>query len=482
MAKGKEIVSIVWFRADLRLADNPALQAAIDQGSVLPVFIWSPEEEGAWPPGAACKWWLHQSLAKLETSLGECGSQLILQQGPSAETLVKIARQTGAKTVFWNRRYEPASLQQDAQVEKSLKDAGLATASFNSSLLFEPWVIKNKSGKPFQVFTPFWKTCLAAAQIPKPLPKPSTIPSPKRFQDSLPLESLKLQPTLPWAKGLAAHWSPGEVGAHLAVKRFCKSGLAAYQTARNLPAQPGTSSLSAHLHFGEISPRQIWQKCQPAISQESNNPLQNQFLTELGWREFAHHLLYHFPHTPTEPLRKEFTRFPWRRIPEQLKAWQKGQTGYPLVDAGMRQLWAIGWMHNRVRMIVASFLVKDLLLSWQEGAAWFWDTLVDADLANNTLGWQWTAGCGADAAPFFRIFNPVSQGEKFDPDGDFVRHWVPELAKLPARWIHCPWEAPEQVLTNAGVRLGQNYPERIVSHSIAREVALEAFQKLKSSR
>jgi deoxyribodipyrimidine photo-lyase len=476
--RGKEKagpVSIVWFRTDLRLSDNPALHEACKRGRVVPAFVWSPREEGAWKPGAASKCWLHQSLRELDRSLRAIGSALVLRQGPAIQELKRLAKETGATAVFWNRRYEPAISQRDSNVERALKETGLEAASFNSTLLFEPWTIKNKTGKPFQVFTPFWKTCINAGAPPKPLPAPKRVQAPVVRPESLALAALRLEPSLPWAKGLAENWSAGEAGAIAALKNFQKAISKTYASTRDHPALEGTSSLSPHLHFGEIGPRQIWHACQEATGQ------QNEFLTELGWREFAYHLLFHFPQTPTEPLRKEFAGFPWRDDPSRLKRWQKGQTGFPLVDAGMRQLWSIGWMHNRVRMITASFLVKDLLIPWQRGAEWFWDTLVDADLANNTLGWQWTAGCGADAAPFFRIFNPVSQGEKFDREGNYVRRWVPELAKLPARWIHRPWEAPEDILAGAGVRIGVNYPERLVSHATAREVALEAYRKLKSS-
>jgi deoxyribodipyrimidine photo-lyase len=471
-----EPISIVWFRMDLRLADNPALHQASKGGMVVPVFIWSPEEEGAWPPGAASKWWLHQSLRQLDSSLRSIGSRLVLRQGQAFQELSRLAKETGATAVFWNRRYEPGMTQRDRHVDHALQEAGLHTATFNSALLFEPWTISNKSGKPFQVFTPFWKTCLNGEPPAKPVPAPKRLRTSATHPESLPLAALRLEPSLPWAKGIAKHWSPGESGANAALKRFRKSILKNYDSSRNHPAEEGTSSLSPHLHLGEISPRQIWHSSGATLN------TQGQFFTELGWREFAYHLLYHFPHTATHPLRSEFASFPWRDDPSVLKAWEKGQTGYPLVDAGMRQLWAIGWMHNRVRMIAASFLVKDLLIPWQRGAAWFWDTLVDADLASNTLGWQWTAGCGADAAPFFRIFNPVSQGEKFDPNGDYVRQWVPELAQLPPRWIHRPWEAPAQVLATTGITLGVDYPERIVGHATAREVALEAYSKLKYKR
>jgi deoxyribodipyrimidine photo-lyase len=363
-----------------------------------------------------------------------------------------------------------------------LRAEGVAVESFNAALWHEPWTILNKSGKPFQVFTPFWRHCLAQSDPPAPLPAPRRLAVPMKWPKSLALEELGLEPRINWAEGLRAAWQPGEAGAAGNLKKFLTSAFADYSEQRNRPDLVGTSQLSPHLHFGEISPQQIWHGL-TSLAEKRNLPAADwrgsQFVAEIGWREFAHHLLYHFPHTPTEPLRPDFTKFPWRKNAAWLKAWQHGRTGYPLVDAGMRELWTTGWMHNRVRMIVASFLVKDLLLDWREGARWFWDTLVDADLASNTLGWQWVAGCGADAAPFFRVFNPTAQGEKFDPHGDYVRRWCPELAKLPTEWIHQPDQAPSEVLKVAGVKLGRDYPEPIVSHAIAREVALEAFAQIR---
>jgi deoxyribodipyrimidine photo-lyase len=414
--------------------------------------------------------------------LREAGSRLVLRRGPALETLRSVAKETGAEAVFWNRRYEPAVVARDARTKEALKADGLEVQSFNAALLHEPWTVQNQSGKPFQVFTPFWKHCLTKPDPAEPWPAPRQLPAPPRWPKSLKLDELELEPKIDWAAGMRAAWQPGEAGAQTQLARFLSSSFAGYAEHRNRPDLTGTSRLSPHLHFGEISPRRIWHGLRRMAGKRGLSLAQwrsSQFLAEIGWREFAHHLLFHFPHTPAEPLRAEFRTFPWRQDAALLQAWQRGRTGYPIVDAGMRELWATGWMHNRVRMVVASFLVKDLLLSWQEGAAWFWDTLVDADLAQNTLGWQWTAGCGADAAPYFRVFNPVSQGEKFDPHGGYVRRWCPELAKLPDPWLHSPWEAPPEVLARAGLELGRDYPHPIVSHAIAREVALEVFAALK---
>jgi deoxyribodipyrimidine photo-lyase len=475
---------ILWFRQDLRLRDNAALrEALLTSGPVIPVYILDDEGEGRWQPGAASRWWLHHSLAALDLSLRERGSQLVLAQGDSLDVLQKIIRGTGASAVYWNRRYEPATIARDKVVEAKLTAIGIDARSFNSALLFEPATIANKQGGPFQVFTPFWRHCLTrSVQEEIPASRRSLV-APKKWPPSLALAQLQLLPKLSWADGFSEIWEPGEAGAKKRLKRFISTTVAGYSEARDRPDEEATSRLSPHLHFGEIGPRQIWSAAS-ALSEDSGvfpvNGGVQRFLTEIGWREFAHHLLYHFPDTPEKPLRKKFEHFPWAEDVggAKLRAWQQGLTGYPIVDAGMRQLWQTGWMHNRVRMVVASFLVKHLRLSWVQGAAWFWDTLVDADFASNTLGWQWSAGCGADAAPYFRIFAPVTQGEKFDPKGEYVRRWVPELAKLPAKFIHRPWEAPTEVLAKAEIRLGGNYPRPIVDHAQARAAALAAFKSL----
>lgn len=476
--------TIVWFRQDLRLLDNPALALARESGgAILPVYIWDETGDGPWPPGGASRWWLHHSLLRLDEALRERGSRLLLAKGVTGDVLRSLLKQTGAKAVYWNRRYEPAVIARDRTLEAELTAAGAEARSFNSALLFEPHMVQNKSGQPFQVFTPFWKYC-QTLDVEEPVKLPAgKLPAPAKWPASLEPEELNLRPRLRWDAGLAAAWQPGEAAAMKRLKKFTTRAMKDYADRRNRPDVGGTSALSPHLHFGEISPRQIWAAVR-ALSKDSGvfpaNRGAQVFLTELGWREFAHHLLYHYPHTSTESLRKEFAAFPWQRNAGQLQTWQKGLTGYPIVDAGMRELRQTGWMHNRVRMIAASFLVKHLRISWQEGAAWFWDTLVDADLASNTLGWQWTAGCGADAAPYFRIFNPILQGEKFDAAGDYVRRWVPELARLPAEFVHQPWAAPDAVLATADVSLGRDYPQPMVNHGEARTAALLAMQVMRN--
>jgi deoxyribodipyrimidine photo-lyase len=477
------MTTLVWLRRDLRLVDNPALDAAIAAGdAVLPLFVFAPEEEHRWAPGGASRWWLHGSLLRLGEELAALGSRLILRRSvDTLQELTALALATKATRVVWNRLYDPHSVARDRHIKTALQAAGIAAASYNGSLLREPWEVANKSGAPFQVFTPFWRRCLALAEPAEPSKAHQSIPAPKRWPASEPLKKLELLPRVDWAAGMRKSWQPGAAAAHESLDHFVKQAFDAYPNARDRPDLAGTSRLSPHLHFGEIGPRQIWHAVRRFAQSRGQHTTwrESQFLTEVGWREFAHHLLYHFPQTPEQPLRADFARFPWRSDRKGLRAWQQGRTGFPIVDAGMRQLWHVGWMHNRVRMIVGSFLVKDLLLSWNEGAAWFWDTLVDADLANNTLGWQWISGCGADAAPYFRIFNPLIQATRFDPRGAYIREWLPELARMPTEWIHRPWQAPAEVLHAAGVRLGTDYPHPLVDHGVARERALQALAKLR---
>jgi deoxyribodipyrimidine photo-lyase len=472
---------IVWFRLDLRLADNPALGAAVTaarRAGVIPVFIWAPDEEAPFAPGAASRVWLHDSLTALGAALAERGSRLVLRIGPSLEMLLELARGTGARGVFWNRRYEPAVAARDARVDAALRTRGLATATElglpSANLLWEPEALTTKAGAPFRMFTPFWRACHEQPP-PEPLPAPRELPVPRRWPTSVPLGTFGLRPKIGWDAGLRATWSPGEASARASLKRFVGHGVAQYPDARNRPDLDATSRLSPHLHFGEIGPRAVWSAVEREAERGRIDP--SPFLRELAWREFAHHVLHHFPDSAQAPLRPEFLRFPWGPS-RAARPWRHGQTGYPLVDAGMRELWATGFLPNRVRMVVASFLVKHLLVRWQEGARHFWDTLVDADLANNTLGWQWSAGSGVDAAPYFRIFNPVIQGRTFDPEGVYVSRWVPELAKLPPRFIQAPWLAPAEVLASAGVVLGRTYPPPIVDHRWARARALAAFNEI----
>jgi deoxyribodipyrimidine photo-lyase len=468
--------ALLWFRQDLRLADNPALAAALQHGGQqLPVYILDSVHPGKWQPGGASRWWLHHSLMQLDAALRARGSRLILRRGDPAVILPELARTVGATAVMWNRCYEPWAVTRDEQIKRSLKESGLAVTSFNGSLLREPWDIQKPDGAPYRVFTPYWKA-LQKLEIPAPLPAPAALPScPDVASDSL--DSWTLCPTRPdWAGGLRDSWQPGEAGALQRWTDFAERALGGYGELRNRPDLPATSALSPHLHFGEISPRTLWHQTQARLAaQPQLHRDSEKFLAEMGWREFSYNLLWQCPDLPDVPLRPEFRAFPWADDPAALSGWQRGETGYPIVDAGMKQLWHTGWMHNRVRMIVASFLVKDLLIPWQAGAAWFWDTLVDADLASNAASWQWVAGCGADAAPYFRVFNPVLQGEKFDPDGTYVRRWLPELATVPSAFIHKPWQAPPLLRP-------RHYPAPMVAHDMARDRALAAFAEIKAEK
>ena len=474
--------AIVWFRRDLRLADNPALHAAAQAADhVVALYVHAPEEEGEWHPGAASNWWLHHSLSQLARSLRSKGASLTLRRGPAIQTLMTLVRETGATHVYWNRLYEPAIVARDTTLKAELRAQGIACESFNAALLYEPWEIRTAAGGPYRVFTPFWRACQAQIDtLPPPLPAPRRLRGVDPQPRSVTLDQLDLLPGIGWDAGFASHWQPGEDGAHARLAEFCSGWIGRYEDGRNRPDQPASSRLSGPLHFGELSPRQCVVAARNAVLDHPGFAKSaDSFIREIGWREFAHHLLHHYPHTATQPLDERFSRFPWEDDPRWLAAWQRGRTGYPIVDAGMRELWATGWMHNRVRMIVASLLTKNLRQPWLAGARWFWDTLVDADLASNTLGWQWTAGCGADAAPFFRIFNPVLQAERYDPERIYLRRWLPELARLPDTWIHRPWQAPASVLAAAGVVLGGNYPAPIVDFPQSRSAALAAYARVK---
>jgi deoxyribodipyrimidine photo-lyase len=469
---------LIWFRHDLRLADHPALAAALAAGgSLLPVFVLDDEAAGARRYGAASRWWLHRSLAALRNSLAARGAPLLLARGRAETVIPALAAAIGAAEVHAGRAVEPWAREQSRRVAEALRDAGRPLRLHTTVLLREPHGFASGSGTPYAVYTPFAKAMFAAGEPDPPLPAPDAIPGSEVPAGGETLESLGLYPVPgepDWATGFGAQWQPGEAGAQARLARFVAGPLVAYAEARNLPGIESSSGLSPHLRWGDVSPRQVWHAARgapPGAGVET-------FLKEILWREFAYHLLWHRPDLPTRPLRREFEAFPWQPDATLLRAWQRGRTGYPIVDAGMRQLWRMGWMHNRVRMVAASLLVKHLLQPWQDGAAWFWDTLVDADLASNSASWQWVAGCGTDAAPFFRVFNPVLQGQKFDTDGAYVRRFVPELARLPDSFIHQPWTAPDDVLSAAGIRLGRDYPQPLVDPAEGRARALAALAAL----
>jgi deoxyribodipyrimidine photo-lyase len=476
--------AIVWLRRDLRLADNPALHLALARGErPVPLYILAPSEEAPWSPGAASRWWLHHSLGSLDGRLRTLGSGMVLARGDSLDSLRAAARAAGAEAVYWNRLYDPSLVARDGRIKQALRSDGLRCESLKAQVLFEPWELATGTREPYRVFTAFWRKAAANLAPEPPLPAPWSLPPLPRGLASLPLDALGLRPRIAWDSGLASTWEPGEPAALAHLDAFAGPTAGRYGLSRDLPGVRGTSQLSPHLHLGEISPRQVLQTLADRVPGGLGGAAEP-FVRELGWREFAHHLLYHFPHTPEQPLDSRFGAFPWRTEGAEalLTAWQRGRTGIPLVDAGMRELWHTGWMHNRVRMVVAALLTKHLRLPWQAGARWFWDTLVDADLAANTLGWQWSAGCGADAAPYFRIFNPVRQGERFDPKGDYVRRWCPELSAVPERWVHQPWAAPGSILHAAGIRLGYDYPAPVVALEQARREALEAWGQVQGAR
>lgn len=470
--------TILWFRKDLRLADNSALAAAIESGApIIPVFIWSPDEAGDWAPGAASKWFLQQALESLSEEWGVRGGKLILREGDSLDELRDMIEKTGAQRVFWNRRYESPLRELDAEIKKTLREDGIDVQSFNSALLNEPHTASTGTGKPYKVYTPYWRKVKDRKIEPVAEPDFEALQFPESYPQTVALDRFGLLPEKQWYRKFYQHWEVSEAAAMERLDTFLEQPVEDYNDARDIPSEDGTSSLSPYLHWGLIGPRQVMSALFQKHDLRVTGP--QVFAKEIYWREFAYNVLYHFPGTPDAPLHEKYSDFPWEPDAEALKRWQRGQTGYPIVDAGMRQLYETGWMHNRVRMVVSSLLVKHLLQDWREGARWFWDTLVDADLASNTLGWQWSAGCGADAAPYFRVFNPITQGQKFDPDGDYVRKWVPEIAKLPNKFLHEPWEAPAGILEYAGVELGKDYPEPIIEHKKGRERALAALEQFK---
>jgi deoxyribodipyrimidine photo-lyase len=478
---------VVWFRDDLRLSDHPALHAASKTGApVICLYVFDEQSTALRPPnarplGGAARWWLAQSLRALQKSLAAIGLPLLLRRGAAAKVIAELARDTDAGAVFWNEIAQAPHQAIADQVAAALQDLGIAVQSFPGDLLVTPTDIRNKDGRGLRVFTPFWKRVQSFGDPPKPLPAPKALrPIPGIASDAL--EGWHLEPADPdWAGGLRETWTPGEVSAQAQLRHFLKSGVAGYSTERDRPDREGASKLSPHLRFGEISPRQVWHAARFAAAEHPKLAGDiDKFLSELGWREFCRHLLFDVPDLAERNLQPSFDAFPWKTDARALQAWQRGRTGYPIVDAGMRELWHTGVMHNRVRMVVASFLVKHLLIDWRDGEKWFWDTLVDADAGSNPANWQWVAGSGADAAPYFRVFNPILQGEKFDPDGIYVRRWAPELAELPSRLIHQPWTATPLELASAGVTLGKTYPAPIIEHKAGRERALAAYARVRA--
>lgn len=467
-----EAPAIVWFRQDLRLADNPALTAAVQSKQpLILLYLLDDETPGRWRMGGASRWWLHHSLTALAADLQKRGGALVLRKGAALAAIPALAAETGAKAIYWNRCYEPYAVARDQALKDALGKSGVTAQSFNGALLIEPWALKTKTGEPFKVFTPFWRAALQSGAFRSPIPAPKKLNSVAELASDR-LSDWALLPSRPnWAKGFEPLWRPGEAGALGALGGFLDNALSAYPSGRDMMSERATSQLSPHLHFGEISPAQVHAATEArAHAQPQLSGAAAKFLSEIGWREFAHNLLFHWPTLPEQNWRASFDAFPWREDQAGFAAWSQGRTGYPIVDAGMRELWAVGYMHNRARMITASFLIKHLLIDWRAGAGWFWDTLLDADLANNFASWQWVAGSGADAAPYFRIFNPVTQGERYDAGGAYVRRWVPELSHLPDKFIHRPWEAP-------GAPVG-GYPLPIVDHAAARQRALAAFASL----
>lgn len=472
-------IALVWLRQDLRLHDNPALFKACQRHQqVIPFYCYDDKIERS--IGEAQCWWLHHSLTALSNALTKHKLSLVLRRGNPLLHLSELIKKHDIQTVYWNRCYEPDTIVRDKHLKATLIKQGVTVHTHSASLLFEPWDIQNKQGSYFKVFTPFWRHCCTKTpREPLPLPKKNNVVSMDIATDHL--NNWNLLPTQPnWAACFKDYWQPGEKGAMQALNHFLECNLSQYKLGRDRPDHTATSRLSPHLHFGEISSIQIWYAVHTSRAMQQHLVDSECFLSEIGWREFSYHLLYHFPQLPHKNFRPAFDSFAWRNAPKQLRQWQRGLTGFPIVDAGMRELWATGYMHNRVRMICASFLTKDLLIDWRCGEQWFWNTLLDADLANNAASWQWVAGSGADAAPYFRIFNPTTQAQKFDPNGDYIAKWVSELATLPVKWRHQPNAAPIDVLTKAGIRLGEDYPKPIVDHKVMRELALERYKAIRS--
>ena len=473
MSKG---IAIHWFRQDLRITDNPSLETAAEFDAVLPIYILDDENSQEFKMGSASRWWLHNSLQSLNESLD--GKLSIYSQNPEI-VIQELLKKYEVKAVFWNRCYEPWRIDRDIDIKAYLDDKNIENKSFNSHLLWEPWDISKDDGTPYRVFTPYYKKGCLNTEEPRLPSKNLKIDTIFYDQDCEQIDTLDLLPRINWYSQIQEAWKPGEEGAQKRLDQFLEEGLLDYKEGRNFPFKENVSRLSPHLHFGEISPNEVWYQAKTKESVSGIQKSLEHFLSELGWREFSYYLLYHFPSLPKQNFQAKFNKFPWIKNESFLESWQKGETGYPIVDAGMRELWQTGYMHNRLRMVVGSFLVKNLLIDWREGEDWFWDCLVDADLASNSAGWQWVAGSGADAAPYFRIFNPVTQGLKFDPEGEYTKKYVPELKLLPNKFLFSPWEAPKEILEKAGIELGKDYPEPIVDLKYSRELALEAFGKTK---
>ena len=473
MSKG---IAIHWFRQDLRITDNPSLETAAEFDAVLPIYILDDGNSQEFKMGSASRWWLYNSLQSLNESLD--GKLSIYNQNPKI-VIQELLEKYEVKAIFWNRCYEPWRIDRDIDIKAYLDDKNIENKSFNSHLLWEPWNISKDDGTPYRVFTPYYKKGCLNAEEPRLPSKNLEIDTIFHDQDSELIDTLDLLPRINWYSQIQEVWKPGEDGAQKRLDQFLEEGLLDYKEGRNFPFKENVSRLSPHLHFGEISPNEVWYQAKTKESVSGIQKSLEHFLSELGWREFSYYLLYHFPSLPKQNFQPKFNKFPWIKNESFLESWQKGETGYPIVDAGMRELWQTGYMHNRLRMVVGSFLVKNLLIDWREGEDWFWDCLVDADLASNSAGWQWVAGSGADAAPYFRIFNPVTQGLKFDPEGEYTKKYVPELELLPNKYLFNPWEAPKEILEKAGIELGKDYPEPIVDLKYSRELALEAFGKTK---
>ena len=472
-----EKIIIFWFRQDLRIIDNPGLSKSLTSDKVLPIYILDDTNSNDFAMGAASRWWLHNSLRELNKNLD---NKLSLYKGDPSEILESLSSRFNIKGIFWNRCYEPWRIERDKKIKSKFIEKDIIVETFNSALLWEPWEILKSDNTPYKVFTPYYrKGCLMSEAPRKPLSAPNLNTLFEDEENILQLDDLNLLPRIKWYKEMERLWEPGEKGAHKKLESFLSDGLLGYKEGRNFPSKKNVSQLSAHMHYGEISPNQVWHRAKLKKELSGIEKDLDHFLSELGWREFSYNLLFHFPELPRENLQKKFDNFPWIENEILFDKWKKGLTGYPIVDAGMRELWQTGYMHNRVRMIVGSFLVKNLLLHWHKGEEWFWDCLIDADLANNSASWQWVAGSGADAAPYFRIFNPILQGKRFDPDGTYIKKFIPELEQLPNKYIFSPWEAPIEVLSEANIELGSDYPEPIVELTKSRDRALEAFSTIR---